>query len=174
MDTKELDEFILTDEGKAWLDGHKKPLLDKRDELLGQLKQANGRIETEAQRATAAEQALAQEKQAIHKIIVDDGITARLREEGLLQAMIPHVLESIKEANGLEVESNGDGRSIRSSVAGSTVTPDELVRAWRGTPEGADFIRHKYTMPEPMGGRYSNGYEPDPATELRRAMGLTN
>lgn len=170
MDAKELELWIATDEGKIWAEQLKKPLIDKRDELLGQLKAANGRIETEAQRATVAEQALEAEKKAIHKIIIDDGIAARLRDEGLMEAMIPHVLESIKEANGLEVEANGDSRSMRSSTANALVNTDELVKAWRGTPEGADFIKHKYTMPEPRGGNA----EPwgGVGDELRRAMGL--
>lgn len=58
MTIEELNTWITTDEGKAWLESQKKPLADKNAEILKELKTARGREAEEAQRATLAEKLL--------------------------------------------------------------------------------------------------------------------
>jgi hypothetical protein len=41
MDLQELEKWIATDEGIKWLDGQKKALIEKRDELLAKVSAGN-------------------------------------------------------------------------------------------------------------------------------------
>jgi hypothetical protein len=77
MTTVEMDAFIQTDEGRAWLDGQKKPLLDKRDELLGEIKTRDARHAEAVQRAALAEKLLAD--QAAQRVAEE----AEKKREGL-------------------------------------------------------------------------------------------
>ena len=92
MDIKELDTFIETDQGKEWMTRHKKPLLDKRDELLGELKAVNGRLAEASQRVADSEKLLSEERAAIRKAVVDAPLTAMLEKIGAPLGVLPGVI----------------------------------------------------------------------------------
>lgn len=178
IDKTELNAWIETDEGRQWADGLKAPLLAKRDELLSALKDANGKLAGEAQRAADADRILADERKAIEKIVVDDALAAALRDAHVFEPLIPSLATTAKELYGLGVKSDGLTRSAAGKVKGrdgQDVSADMNAVM-------ADFLASdmaKNAMPEMNtggGAPGSKGFAPAATdadvTAFRQAMGL--
>jgi hypothetical protein len=140
MDIKDLNEWLNTDDGKAWIDGQKKPLIDKRDELLAALAKVNGQSALEAQRATENGKALEAERKAVERLILDDRAASEFKNSGVPDSLIMSGIEAMKKAHGLAIEVNGDGRKVVSKVTGKDVTPREVFELWGATPEGTTVL----------------------------------
>lgn len=131
MDLKELEQWVSTEEGRTWLDGHKKPLLDKRDELLSDLKAGNARLAELAQRAADSEKLLAEERQAIRRIVVDDGLAAALKQANVNPTSVPGLVAELRESNAFDVQSNGLERKAL-GAGGKDI--GAAVAEWLGSP----------------------------------------
>jgi len=110
MNIDELNAWISSDEGKAWADALKAPLLAKRDELLISLREANGRVAQVASRATDAEKLLAEERVAVERTVVDGELTRILKDKRVMEPVIPGVIAELKQAYGLAVHADGADR----------------------------------------------------------------
>lgn len=146
----ELNTWIGTDEGKAWADGLKAPLLAKRDELLSGLRTANGSAAQAAQRAADADKALADEREAMRKVLIDDTLAAALKKTAVFDAAIPGCVSAIKEGFALDVEANGLSRIVSGKIKGADgqetrATLDAIVQAWHESPEGKENTREGNT-----------------------------
>jgi hypothetical protein len=140
IDINELNAWMGTDEGKAWADGLKAPLLAKRDELLKALKDANGVLSASAQRATDADKLLADKRAATAKILIEDAVADKLKKAGVFEAVRPTVATLIKESYGLNVKADGLSRKVSGKLKeGDTereIGLDEAIDHWLHTDEG--------------------------------------
>jgi len=138
MDLNELNAFIATDEGKAWADGLKKPLLDKRDELLESIRQANGKT-AEALRAKAdLEKLYGEERQAVEKNVIDGTLARNLKEARVMEPAIPGIIAELKETYGLAVKADGPNRSATGKMKGPDgaereVGLNDILATWSAT-----------------------------------------
>lgn len=158
MDTKELETWIQTDEGRGWLDSQKAPLIAKRDELLGELKAANGRIASEAQRAADTERAFTEERKAVERLVVDGQIAAALKAEGVFDSLIPGTIAALKEAHGLEIQASGEDRKLYAKSLGKEVGASDIMNLWKQSPDGQAFMGMRYNSPTPRGGNATREY----------------
>lgn len=126
IDTAELNTWISsTEEGRAWAEALKAPLLTKRDELLESLRQANGKA-AEALRAKAdAEALLASERTAIEKLVVDDALAAALEKAHVFKTAIPGIVAELKESYGLQSRANGEERKALGKIKDADGTERE-------------------------------------------------
>ncbi len=158
MDTKDLETWIQTDEGRGWLDSQKAPLIAKRDELLGELKAANGRIASEAQRAADTERALVEERKAIERAVVDSQIANALKAEGVFDSLIPGTIAALKEAHGLQVQASGEDRKLYAQKLGKEVGISDVLTLWKQSPDGKAFMGQRYNTATPRGGNAARGF----------------
>jgi hypothetical protein len=137
MNIQEIETWLATEEGTKWLEEKKAPLLTKNKELLESIHAANGRV-TDALRAQQdAEKLLSDERGLTEKLAVDEALAADLRNQGVFPQAIPGVVAEIKQAYGLTVTSDGQGRKV--SGKNSQGLPVDLVTATReylSTPDG--------------------------------------
>lgn len=158
MDMNELETWIKTSEGQTWADTLKKPLIDKRDELLSELKAVNGRFASEAQRAADSLKLLDEERAAIRKAVIDAPLAAALEKIGAPPGVVPGVIAELKEVGDFQVKASGLDRSATVILKNAEGKPEELdlgsfVDRWNK----ADGKR-KFTQPwanqgmPPMGG----------------------
>lgn len=149
IDLNELNTWIGTDEGKAWADGLKAPLLAKNKELLEGLHLSNGKT-AEASRAKAdLEKLYAEERGAVEKTVVDGELARLLKDAGAFGPVIPGLIAELKQAYGLTVAANGAERKAIGKM--KTTGPDgveiekdvgleEIVKAWTMKPSSKDLI----------------------------------
>jgi hypothetical protein len=139
MDVTELNKWLETPEGKKWGDEFKAPLLNKRDELLAELKNANGKLAELEQRSAAAAEELSQERAAMSAFLVDQGLSDELRKAHCMESAIPSVVESLKNSHGISVKANGLTRQAVGKTRGEDGTEQEtslaeIISAWAQTP----------------------------------------
>jgi len=161
MNIDELNTWILSEEGKAWADGLKQPLIAKRDELLENLRQANGKT-AEALRAKADLEGLySAERQAVEKTVVDGELSRLLKNARVMEPAIPGILAELKEAHGLAVKADGPNRIASGKVKGPDGAEreaglDEIVKSWTETPAAKNVI----LIPGSSGGGSWGGSRP--------------
>jgi hypothetical protein len=146
MDVKELENWLKTGEGRDWMEARKKPLLDNRDSILGELKAASGRLSELGQRLSDTENALMSEKAVTSKYLIDTDLTALLRKTNVFEEAIPHTLETLKAAYGLSVKVDGDNRKAvgvlkREGKDIEAELPD-IVADWKTRPLSKCFIQN--------------------------------
>lgn len=138
IDVNELNEWIKSEEGAAWADGLKAPLLAKRDELLESLRQSNAKA-AEASRARAdSEKLLSEERAAIEKALVEGELSRILKGARVVEPAIPGVIAELREAYGLTLKANGLERKAvgkGKDAAGKEIELDlaGVVKAWGAT-----------------------------------------
>lgn len=156
MNIDELNQFIETDEGRSWLEGQKKPLIDKRDELLGELKAGSARIEEATQRAATVEQSLEAWRKATEAAVVDEPLKAALKNAGAFDSMLPGLVSALKEAHGLKVDASGGGLALKDKE-GKDASIAAIIKDWSLGPEGQEITRIRYGTKPPAGGGRSPG-----------------
>ena len=110
MDVDQLEKWVIeTDEGKIWLNGQKVPLLAKRDELLSEVKTANGRITELEQRLSQAESNLSESDAFIARNVVDGELEQLLKDAGVFDAFTPIVKKAVQDTYGVQIKrASGD------------------------------------------------------------------
>jgi hypothetical protein len=138
MNTNELNRWLETEEGKKWGDEFKAPLLNKRDELLAALKDANGKIAEAEQRSTAAAGELSQEREALSALAVDKELSRVLQEKHVMEAVIPSIIAELKNSYGITVKADGPNRQaigkVKAEDGEREASLAEIVSAWAETP----------------------------------------
>lgn len=106
MKIEELEKWIETDEGKKWLEEKKKPLIEKRDQLLDELVVYKKRLTDETEKGNALEGKitgyLVNLKNAHCKNIFDDVQTFKTKvlDDKDLRQFVLNKIEKIAEADG--------------------------------------------------------------------------
>jgi hypothetical protein len=150
MDANEVRKYLSEDEGgKALLEELKRPLLDKRNELLEALRLSNGKVAEQAQRTADLEGILAKERKAIDRAVVDEPLAAALEKAGVFKQVIPGLVRELREAHGLAVEALGDDRKaagklkIRDAKGAEVETAADIntiVETWKHTDAAKSVI----------------------------------
>ena len=141
MDITELNSWIeTTDEGKQWGDQFKAPLLNKRDELLSQIKGSNAKLTEWDQRSADYEKSLSEEKAIVEKFVVDKELQSLLEKAFVFEGLIPDVIQSIKNAYGITVKANGGDRKAHGMIKDNDGNEKELdlaaiVENWKQRSE---------------------------------------
>jgi len=144
MDIAELEKWVKeNDEGKAWLESQKRPLLKKRDELLAELRSSSGRLSELEQRSRQTESILSEERAALAAVLVDKEIVSLLKEKRIYESVIPSVTATLKETYGITVKADGPsrtacGKAKRADGAESEISLPDIVSAWSKTPEAKE------------------------------------
>jgi hypothetical protein len=147
MDTNELNIWLETPEGQKWGDEFKAPLLNKRDELLAALKSANGKIAEYEQRSTAAAEELSREREALSALVVDKELARMLKDERVMEPVIPGIVDELKNSYGIAVKADGPNRLAIGKAKGEEREMDlgEIVSSWVATPGAGQVIRNGNT-----------------------------
>jgi hypothetical protein len=150
MDVNELNQWIETEDGRAWADKIKQPLLNKRDELLAELKTANGKLAESEQRSAAAAEELSQERDALSALVVDKELSRILKEAHCMEGAIPGVIAELKESNAITVKADGLNRKAVGTITAEDGTTKEaglaeLVSLWAAIPAAKQVILNSST-----------------------------
>jgi hypothetical protein len=140
MDVLELEKWVESDEGKAWLESQKRPLLIKRDELLTELKSASGRLSELELSSKQTESILSEERAALAAVLVDQGLVSLLKEKRIYDSVIPSVTAMLKETYGITVKADGPnrmacGRTKETDGKESEISLADIVSTWSKTLE---------------------------------------
>jgi hypothetical protein len=139
MDINEIETWLKTPEGEAWGEQFKAPLLNKRDELLAALKEANGKLAESERRSTAAAEELSQERAVLSALVVDKELARILTEKRVMGPTIPGLIAELKDSYGIAVKANDPNRQAVGTIKGADGTEqeaslEEVVASWTGTP----------------------------------------
>jgi hypothetical protein len=139
MDVNELNQWLETEEGKKWGDTFKSSLLNKRDELLAALKEANGKLAESEQRSSAAAEELSQERAALSTLVVDKELSRILSERHVIETALPSVVTELKNSYGITVKADGPNRQAIGKIKAGDGTEQEaglaeIISAWAATP----------------------------------------
>lgn len=138
IDIEELNGWIGTDEGRAWADALKKPLLDKRDELLTGLRASNGSAAQAAQRAADAEKTLTDERAAMASILIERDFGRIMKDGRVMEPCIPAAIAELKETYGIQVKADGPSREAFGKIKAEDGTEreaglNEIFDDWQKT-----------------------------------------
>lgn len=144
MDIKELEEFILTADGKQWLEAryaeNAKGLKDKNGDLLSELKTARGRVSEVEQSLTQTQSELSEERAALSKYFIDDNLSRLLKNKAVYETLIPSVLQSLKDTHGITLTASGLERKATGKLKNkegqeTEATLEAIVDAWAETAD---------------------------------------
>jgi hypothetical protein len=146
MNVEELNAFVQTTEGAAWLEGQKAPLVSKNQELLGELKASGGRLATEAQRAADSARLLDEERSSVSHLIVDRELDRLLDAADVFPVLKPSVLAQLKAIASPTIVADGLDRKAVAKYPGADgkledVSLEEMVNRWKETPEAKTMRR---------------------------------
>jgi hypothetical protein len=133
MDLKELESWVLTDEGKQWLEGQKKPLLDKRDELLEKIKTGNASIEQLNQRLASLESDLSTANGTINEVLLHKPLAEKLKQKGVHEILIPELSKTISGTYGLGIANGNAIGKVKDGEKETELTLDQVVDSWEKT-----------------------------------------
>jgi hypothetical protein len=157
IDLAELETWAQGEEGKAWVEAQKKPLIMKREELLEALKKANGASAQAAQRAADLERILGEERAAVERVVVDGELGRILREGRVMEPAIPGLISELRESYGLAVKADGQDRKAIGKIRGADGKETEadlaaIYAAWKDTAEAKSV-----TLAQAAGGAGAQG-----------------
>ena len=146
IDQSELENWITTEEGAAWLEGQKRPLLAKRDELLESLRKGNAAAAQAAQRTADLEKTLTEEREATGRAIVDRELSRLLKESRVMEPAIPGVIAELKETHGIQVKADGRDRRAVGMMEGKQgmeeADLESIVKTWAASERAREVFLH--------------------------------
>jgi len=145
MNIDELNSWVVTDEGAAWLENQKLPLVNKKNELLSALKAGNAKIAELDQRSSAAEKALDEERSILSTFLVDKQLTELLKSANVFETVIPGTVAELKERYAIRVKADGPNRTAQGLIQGEDGAAREvnlaaIVSEWSRSPEARSVI----------------------------------
>jgi len=140
MDVKELESWLVTDEGAAWLENQKKPLLDKRNELLSEISDQRSAVNNSNAKITEYEKSLSEEKAVVEKFVVDNELQSLLKRAFVFEGLIPDVIKNLKNAYGITIKASGGERTAIGKIKDTDGNEKEIcladiVENWKQKPE---------------------------------------
>jgi hypothetical protein len=150
MDINELNQWLATEEGTKWGVEFKRPLLDKRTEILAALKEANGKLAESEQRSAAAAKELSQERAVLSTLLVDKELARILTEKRVMESALPGTVAELKDSYGITVKADGLSRETIGKIKGADGTEqeaslEEVASAWAATPAAKQVILNTNT-----------------------------
>jgi DNA repair exonuclease SbcCD ATPase subunit len=131
MDIQELEKWVTeTPEGKQWLEGQKKPLLDKRDELLEKVNSGNAKVEQLNQRLASLESDLSKEQAVNKEVLLSRPLAEKLKQKGVFDALIPVVSKTIAETYGLQLANGNAIGKVKDNETETELTLDQVIDTW--------------------------------------------
>ncbi|SIP92971.1 hypothetical protein SAMN05920897_101318 [Alkalispirochaeta americana] len=182
MDPKELESWIETNEGAAWLNGLKAPLLAKRDELLAKNRELSERLTEATQKVNDTSGLLQAERDAIRSTLVNreiDGFVSR--------NVVPTMSEVARTmlSSRIDAEVKADGQHREPHVSKETakdflleneesISLREYLTRWSSSEEAKNFLLAPHNSGGGARGSSTTFREFDDAdvSEFRKAMGL--
>jgi hypothetical protein len=144
MDIKELEAWLQTEQGRAWLDEKKSGLVKKNEQLIGELKTACGGSSEISLRLADVEKALEIEKAANKRALLDAPLLALLESKGVFNILMPEIARQLTETYGLTIHADGEGRKVIGKIKdGDTekeLTLTDAVDTWLKTDDARQYI----------------------------------
>ncbi|WP_319561666.1 hypothetical protein [Marispirochaeta sp.] len=157
MNIEELNKWIESEEGMAWLEEKKTPLLKKRDELLEVNKALRADLQEVKNSANGASSALQQEREAVKKVVLDDKLESLMNEIGIGKRFRNMVKSELLESFSIEVQADGLSRfaTVKSEEMEKPMRLDDYMRTKWGKDENGmwtDDVKDIVTAPINSGG----------------------
>jgi len=148
MNIEELTKWLETPEGKQWLDGQKKPVTDKNNELLekltsgnatnGQLNEKIGKLESDLLKANGT----------IREVLLSKPLAEKLKAKGVFEALIPTLAQTITQSYGLEIKTNGNDFEVIGKENGKETGLDQILDAWSKLDQSKECFKPLDLMKE--------------------------
>ena len=140
MDLNEMNLWIATDEGAAWLESQKQPLINKRDELLKEISDQRSAVNNGNAKITEFEKSLSEEKAVVENFVVDKELQSLLQKAFVFEGLIPEVVKSLKNAYSITVKASGNDRTASGKIKDNDGNEKEvdlpaIVENWKQKPE---------------------------------------
>lgn len=142
----ELEKWLETDEGKQWLEEKKKPLVEKRDQLLNELADTKKRLadageKSDAQSAKIKEYFANLTKSHCARVL--DGGNAKKEKvmpDEELREFVKSKIEKMAEADGGFIPDIDDSGNFRLATADGKSFED-YFNEWAGTEKAKSFLQ---------------------------------
>jgi len=175
MDLQELEKWIATAEGSKWLEGQKKPLLDKRDELLEKVRTGNAGIEQLNQRIASLESDLSKEQTVNREALLSRPLDEKLKQKGVFEVLIPELSKTIAEAYGLRLADGNAVGKVNENGKETELTLDQIIESWAKNDSAKDCFRPQDIKTQSTSPNFKSGGTPPADKEwaaMRRGAGL--
>jgi len=124
-----LDTWVSSENGQAWNKKINAGLLNKNSELLGEVVQGKAKMKTVNERIQTLESDLEAERAFISRLMIDKEIESNFGIYLLDKYALPHHIEMIKNAFGITVVPDGEGRKVCGKA------PTELIESMHHNSE---------------------------------------
>ena len=141
MDLKELEKFILSDEGSAWLEAQKKGLLDKNNELLEKVSKGNAETKTLYERIASLESDLSKEQTVNREVLLSRPLANKLKEKGVFEVLIPELSKTIAETYGLQLVNGNAIGKVKEGEKEQELTLDQIIDTWSKSDASKDCFK---------------------------------
>ena len=152
IEITEIEEWLKTEEGKKWLELQKKPLLEKRDELLQEVAGLKSRLAADSEKGNALEAKLNSCLDNLRKNLCygafDDELqyNAKVISDNDLRDFVLSKIEKLAEADGgLVADVNDDGEFTYAAANGKGFA--DYYREWTQTEGANSFLQKKREIP---------------------------
>jgi hypothetical protein len=174
MDITALTTWVETPEGKQWLEGQKKPLLDKRDELLEKVKAGNASLEQLTQRVANLESDLSKEQAVNREVLLSRPLAEKLKQKGVFEVLLPELSKSITGAYGLHIANGNAIGKVKNGDSETEMNLDQIIDHWSKLETSKDCFRPKDVKTESTSPDFKgSGSAVDPEwAAMRRGAGL--
>jgi len=157
MNLQELETWLKTDGGAAWLENQKKPLLEKRDELLEKVKTGNASIEQLNQRLASLESDLHKEQAVNREVLLSRPLAEKLKQKGVFEVLVPELSKTIAETYGLQLANGNAIGKVKEGGKETELTLDQIIETWSKSEASKDCfkpqdIKTQSTSPDFKGG----------------------
>ena len=141
MDIKELEQWILTNEGQQWIEAQKKGLLDKQAEILEKLTKGNAENKTLYERIASLESNLSKEQAVNKEVLLSRPLAQKLKEKGVFEVLIPELSKTIAETYGLQLlDGNATGK-VNDNGKETVLTLDQVIESWAKSDQAKDSLK---------------------------------
>jgi hypothetical protein len=141
MDLQELTKWLETPEGKAWIEAHKKGLIDKNNELLEKLTSGNATTNQLNEKVVKLESDLLKANSTIREVLLSRPLADKLKTKGVFEALIPTLAETITQSYGLEIKTNGNDFEVIGKDNGKETGLDSIIDTWSKTDQAKECFK---------------------------------
>ncbi len=180
MNIEELENFINTEEGAAWLEEKKAPLNKKKDELLSEVKTLRADMTELQNSASGANSALQQEREALKELVINRQLDNAMEDLRIHPKLKNAFRSELEEAYSFEVQADGnDRRAVARDKDGNETDLSEVLNTWGRDENGNPTEDLKAYQAQPVNkGAGAHGVRPEdetssnPEAGFRKALGL--
>ena len=176
MNVQELDQWVMENEdGKQWLEAHKKGLLDKQADLLEKVTKGNAENKTLNERIGNLESELSKAQAVVNDTLLSKPLVEKLKEKGVFEVLIPELQKTIAETYGLQfVNGNAIGK-VKDGEKETELTLDQIIELWSKSDQAKDCFKPQEIKTQSTSPDFKQGGSPTVDKEmlaLRKGAGL--